>query len=145
MMKPDALWASDALKSSFTRPYMMAFFPGTVLSQLHGLLGDVREAMSLLAGLTQTFVTIAVLAGLMILSRSFARGLALLRALGAPSRYIFCRRLGLLCCFDRHGCAWRNYDGHWRRRIALGNYHGAHRYFDLDQPILSRNPHVCRF
>jgi putative ABC transport system permease protein len=68
---------------------MMAFFPGTVLAQLHGIMGDVRAAMSLLAAVTQVLVTVAVLAGLLILTRIFARGLALLRALGAPVRYVF--------------------------------------------------------
>jgi len=85
----DELWANYALKSQFTRPDMMAFFPGTVLAQLHGIMGDVRAAMSLLAGVTQVLVTVAVLAGLMILTRIFARGLALLRAIGAPVRFVF--------------------------------------------------------
>jgi putative ABC transport system permease protein len=55
---------------------MMAFFPGTVLAQLHGLMRDVREAMSLLAVVTQVLVTVSILAGLVILTRIFARGLA---------------------------------------------------------------------
>jgi putative ABC transport system permease protein len=89
LVRAEALWANYALKSRFTRPDMMAFFPGTVLAQLHAIMGDVRAAMSLLAVVTQVLVTIAVLAGLMILTRIFARGLALLRALGAPVRYVF--------------------------------------------------------
>lgn len=89
LVRSDELWAHYALKSRFTRPDMMAFFPGTVLAQLHAIMGDVRAAMSLLAGVTQVLVTVAVLAGLMILTRIFARGLALLRALGAPVRYVF--------------------------------------------------------
>lgn len=89
LVRADALWAHYALKSRFTRPDLMAFFPGTVLAQLHSVMGDVRAAMSLLAVVTQGLVTVAVLAGLMILTRIFARGLALLRALGAPVRYVF--------------------------------------------------------
>ena len=89
LVRSDELWAHYALKSRFTRTDMMAFFPGTVLAQLHGIMGDVRAAMSLLAAVTQVLVTVAVLAGLMILTRIFARGLALLRALGAPVRYVF--------------------------------------------------------
>jgi putative ABC transport system permease protein len=89
LVRADELWGNYALKSRFTRPDMMAFFPGTVLAQLHGIMGDVRAAMSLLAVVTQVLVTVAVLAGLMILTRIFARGLALLRALGAPARYVF--------------------------------------------------------
>ena len=89
LVRAEALWANYALKSRFTRPDMMAFFPGTVLAQLHAIMGDVRAAMSLLAVVTQVLVTVAVLAGLMILMRIFARGLALLRAVGAPVRYVF--------------------------------------------------------
>ena len=39
--------------------------------------------------LTQVLVTVAVLAALLILLRLFARGFALLRALGAPARFVF--------------------------------------------------------
>jgi putative ABC transport system permease protein len=66
----------------------MGVFPGTVLAGLHGLLREVREAMSLMAVVTQGLVVAAVLAGLTLLVRVFARGLALLRALGAPRRFV---------------------------------------------------------
>lgn len=89
IVRADTLAANYALKSRFTRADMMAFFPGTVLAQMHGLVRDVREAMSLLAIVTQALVTISILAGLMILTRIFARGLALLRAVGAPGRFVF--------------------------------------------------------
>lgn len=89
LLKADSVAAAYALQSRFNRPDMMAFFPGTVLAQMHGLMRDVREAMSLMAGLTQILVTVAVLAGLMILARVFARGFALLQAIGAPRRFVF--------------------------------------------------------
>lgn len=89
LVRADELWGNYALKSRYTRPDMMAFFPGTVLAQLHGLMGDVREAMSLLALVTQVLVTVSILAGLVILTRIFARGLALLRAIGAGRRFVF--------------------------------------------------------
>lgn len=89
LVRADALWGSYALQSRFTRPDMMAFFPGTVLAQMHGLMRDVREAMSLLAVVTQVLVTVSILAGLVILTRIFARGLALLRAIGAGRRFVF--------------------------------------------------------
>ncbi|MBB1491322.1 MULTISPECIES: ABC transporter permease [unclassified Paracoccus (in: a-proteobacteria)] len=89
LLKADSVAAAYALQSQFNRPDMMAFFPGTVLAQMHGLMRDVREAMSLMAGLTQILVTVAVLAGLMILARVFARGFALLQAIGAPRRFVF--------------------------------------------------------
>ncbi|KAA8609256.1 hypothetical protein AL036_04170 [Salipiger aestuarii] len=86
----DALWANYALRSEFTRDReTMAFFPGAVLAQLYGVLGDVRQVMSLMALVTQALVAASVLLGLFILSRLFRRQIALLRALGAPARFVF--------------------------------------------------------
>ncbi len=42
-----------------------------------------------MAVLTQVLVTAGVLTGLIALARLFARRLALLRALGAPGRFVF--------------------------------------------------------
>lgn len=89
LVRADELWGNYALKSRFTRDDMMAFFPGTVLAQLHGLMGEVRAAMSQMALLTQLLVTLSVLTALMILVRLMARSLALLRAVGAPLRFVF--------------------------------------------------------
>ena len=61
----------------------------TDYAQLHSLLGDVRQVMSVLAVVTQILVAAGVLTGLVILGRLFARQLALLRALGAPRRFVF--------------------------------------------------------
>ncbi|MBC7283424.1 FtsX-like permease family protein [Hoeflea sp.] len=89
MVHADALWANYALKSEFTTDRTMAFFPGAVLSRLHALMGDVRQIMSLMAVVTQVLVTAGVLTGLVVLTRLFSRRLALLRALGAPRRFVF--------------------------------------------------------
>jgi putative ABC transport system permease protein len=89
LVRADELWANYALRSEFTTADTMAFFPGAVLANLHALLGDVRQVMSVMAIVTQVLVTAGVLAGLVILSRLFARRLALLRALGAPRRFVF--------------------------------------------------------
>jgi putative ABC transport system permease protein len=83
------LWANYALRSEFTTDRTMAFFPGTVLSNLYRVLGDIRQAMSLMTLVTQSLVAASVLLGLFILSRLFQRQLALLRALGAPARFVF--------------------------------------------------------
>jgi putative ABC transport system permease protein len=45
--------------------------------------------MSIMAVITQILVAAGVLTGLVILTRLFARRLALLRAVGAPSRFLF--------------------------------------------------------
>jgi len=89
LVRAEALWANYALRSEFTRGDMMAFFPGAVLAQLHSLMGDVRQVMSVMAVVTQVLVTAGVLTGLIVLARLFARRLALLRALGAPGRFVF--------------------------------------------------------
>jgi len=89
LVRAEELWANYALRSEFTRSDTMAFFPGAVLAQLHALMGDIRQVMSVMAVLTQVLVAAGVLTGLIILSRLFARRLALLRALGAPRRFVF--------------------------------------------------------
>ncbi len=86
----EALWANYALRSTFTRDReTMAFFPGAVLAGLYNVMGDVRQAMSVMALVTQVLVAVSVMLGLFILSRLFRRQVALLRALGAPSRFVF--------------------------------------------------------
>lgn len=89
LVKPETLGASYALREAFTTSETMAFFPGAVLLRLHGLLGDVRQVMSLLALVTQVLVATAVMVGLVILTRLFARQVAVLRAIGAPARFVF--------------------------------------------------------
>ncbi|MFB2532166.1 ABC transporter permease [Paracoccus sp. p3-h83] len=89
VVQADSLAATYGLQAQFSTDQTMAFFPGTVLARLHGLMGDVRQAMSVLALVTQVLVTVAVLAGLMLLTRLIARRLALLRGLGAPARFVF--------------------------------------------------------
>ncbi len=83
------LWANYALASEYTTDKTMAFFPGTVLAKLHGLLGDVRKIMSLLSNLTEVLVALSIFSALIILARLFSRRFALLRAIGAPGRFIF--------------------------------------------------------
>jgi len=82
------LWANYALRSAFTNADQMAFFPGAVLARLFAVMGDVRQAMSLMALLTQALVAASVLSALVILTRLFRRQLALLRAIGAPGRFV---------------------------------------------------------
>ena len=84
------LWANYALRSQFDGAAdTMAFFPGAVLTKLYAIMGDIRQAMSLMSLATQVLVSISVLVGLLILIRLFQRQLSLLRALGAPRRFIF--------------------------------------------------------
>ncbi len=90
MVRAESLAATYGLRSEFNAdPGMMAFFPGTVLAQLYAIMGDVRQAMSILALVSQALVAASVLLGLFILSRLIRRQMAVLRALGAPMRFIF--------------------------------------------------------
>ncbi|MBF9032058.1 ABC transporter permease [Rhodobacterales bacterium HKCCE3408] len=89
IVRADELWSTYGLRNEFTRSESMAFFPGTVLAQLYALMGDVRQVMSVMAVVTQILVALGVLTALAILARLFARRMAVLRALGAPERFIF--------------------------------------------------------
>ncbi|MGP6089102.1 FtsX-like permease family protein [Antarctobacter jejuensis] len=89
IVRATELWANYALRSEFTEAgETMAFFPGTVLANLYRVMGDVRQAMSILSIVTQVLVAASVLLGLFILTRLFQRQLAMLRALGAPRRFV---------------------------------------------------------
>jgi putative ABC transport system permease protein len=89
IVKATELWANYALRSEFTEAgETMAFFPGSVLAELYRVMGDVRQAMSVMSVVTQVLVAASVLLGLFILSRLFQRQLAMLRAVGAPRRFI---------------------------------------------------------
>ncbi|MEM9523453.1 MAG: FtsX-like permease family protein [Pseudomonadota bacterium] len=85
----DQHWANYALRETFSTERMMAFFPGAVLIQLHDLLGDVRQVMSIMAVVTQGLVVAAVMTAVLLLVRIFRRQISILRALGAPHRFIF--------------------------------------------------------
>ena len=84
----DTLGDTYRLRAQFTTERTMAFFPGAVLFRLHGLLGDVRRVMSALALVTQVLVAAGVLTGLALLVQLIRSRLALLRALGAPRRFV---------------------------------------------------------
>lgn len=86
---PRTLAAAYRLMSDYTRDAeTMAFLPGAVLSQLYAVLGDVRQAMSVMSLVSQVVVAVSVLLGLTMLLRLFQREMMLLRALGAPRRFV---------------------------------------------------------
>ncbi|MFY0595012.1 MAG: FtsX-like permease family protein [Cognatishimia sp.] len=89
IVKADSLVGNYQLQSQFNRDLeTMAFFPGGVLSNLYRIMGDMRQAMSIMALISQSLVAVSVLLGMFILSRLFARQLGLLRAIGAPRRFV---------------------------------------------------------
>lgn len=88
LVHSDEIWKNYAVQARYATETTMAFFPGAVLARLHILLGDVREMMSLMAILTKVLVAAGVLTGLVAMAKLFARRFALLRALGAPRRFV---------------------------------------------------------
>ncbi|MFN3615278.1 MAG: ABC transporter permease [Rubrimonas sp.] len=89
VVAPDGFAASYTVQARHDGGASMAFFPAAVLGRLLGVVGDVRAMMSLMATVTQGLVAAGALLGLLALMRLFARRLALLRALGAPRRFVF--------------------------------------------------------
>lgn len=89
IVKADSLIGNYQIQRQFSADRdTMAFFPGAVLSRLYRTMGNVREVMSFMAMVSQILVAISVILGLFILSRLYARQLGLLRAIGAPNRFI---------------------------------------------------------
>lgn len=89
-VKPESVGAAYTLRAAFRTPRSTALFPAEVLNELYGALGDVRDLMSLLALATQALVVVAVLLALLVGFLARARQFAVLRAIGAGRRYVFC-------------------------------------------------------
>ena len=88
-IKPESVAAAYGLRGQFRTNQSTALFPAEVLNDLYGTLGDVRDLMSLLAIATQILVVVAVLMALLVGFLARARQFAVLRAIGASSRYVF--------------------------------------------------------
>ncbi|MBW0368322.1 FtsX-like permease family protein [Ensifer adhaerens] len=89
VVKPENLAAAYGLRNVYRTEASTAFFPAEVLVGLYQILGDIRVMMTALASGTQTLVSAAVIACVMILLRVHRRRFAVLRALGAPKTYVF--------------------------------------------------------
>lgn len=88
LVSAEQLWANYALRTEFNTATSLAFFPGTVLAELYRLMGDVHYWVSLMSRITQFLVGGSVMLSLFIIVRLFSRQMALLRALGAPDRFV---------------------------------------------------------
>jgi putative ABC transport system permease protein len=90
IIKAHELWSNYALRSEFTRSgTSMAFFPASVLSNVFQIMANIRKVMSVMSVLTQAITACSVLMSLIIISRLFQRQMSVLRALGAPTRFVF--------------------------------------------------------
>ncbi|MEM9715728.1 MAG: FtsX-like permease family protein [Pseudomonadota bacterium] len=85
----DSFSGTFQIHSDFNaEPATMAILPGAVLGYLYRVLGDIRGVATVLTWLSLGLVALAVLGGLAILARLFTRHLAVLRAIGAPLRFV---------------------------------------------------------
>lgn len=85
----DSLSGTYQMHSDFTGDTRtMAILPGAVLGYLYRVIGDARSVATGLVWTSLALVAFAVLCGLAILSRYFIRHLAVLRAIGAPLRFV---------------------------------------------------------
>ena len=88
IVKPKTLSDAYRLRGVYRSERSTAFFPAEVLLELYGLMGDIRQLMSLMALGTQALVIGAIVAGVIALLRVHRKQFATLRALGAPRGYI---------------------------------------------------------
>ncbi len=88
LVRANELWANYALRSEFDGPEVMAFFPGAVLAQLHALVADLRQVLSVMSWMTQILVLSGVLLSLSVLVRVISRRLGVLIAMGASHRFV---------------------------------------------------------
>lgn len=78
-----------AIRNKYNSGESMALSAGSVLPRLYSIMGDIRNLLSVLTLLTQIMVSAAIVSGILVLLRLFQRNIGILRALGAPQKYIF--------------------------------------------------------
>lgn len=88
VLKPESFAAAYGLRNTYRTTESTAFFPAEVLTQLYGIMGDVRQVMSYLTTATQILVILAIIAGVVALMDLYQRQFAVLRAIGASRFFI---------------------------------------------------------
>lgn len=78
-----------ALRSKYNNQHIMAFSAGNVLPRLYAIMGDIRGLFSILTLLTQIMVCAAIISAVLILLKLFQKNIGILRAIGAPQKYVF--------------------------------------------------------
>ncbi|MGB6116865.1 MAG: ABC transporter permease [Mesorhizobium sp.] len=89
VVKPQSVAAAYGLRNLYRTAQSTAFFPAEVLTGIYALMGNVAQVMSVLTIAAQTLVVAAILAGIFALLDLQRQRFAVLRALGAPARFIF--------------------------------------------------------
>lgn len=89
IVRPESLSDAYGLRSRYRTADSTAFFPAEVLVDIYATMGDVAKVMGLLTLASQALVVAAILAGLIALLDLQRKRFAVLRALGAPARFVF--------------------------------------------------------
>jgi putative ABC transport system permease protein len=89
VVTPRSVADAYRLRSKYRDGDTMAVFPGEVLVELYGMLGDARRLLSVFALVTQALVIAALLLAVVAVEAQRRRQLGILRALGASRAYIF--------------------------------------------------------
>lgn len=89
VVKPTDVAAAYGLRGLYRTEESTAFFPAEVLVDLYAVMGNVAAVMGGLTVAAQTLVVAAILAGIFALLDLQRQRFAVLRALGAPARFVF--------------------------------------------------------
>lgn len=89
VLKPIDVSAAYGLRSLYRNAESTAFFPAEVLVQIYDVMGNVARVMGALTLAAQVLVVAAILAGILALLDLQRQRFAVLRALGAPARFVF--------------------------------------------------------
>lgn len=89
ILKPDSIAGAYGLRSRYRTAETMAFFPAETLVELYSLMGGATRIMTGLTVAAQGLVMVAILAGLLAVLDLQRQRFAVLRAMGAPARFVF--------------------------------------------------------
>lgn len=89
VVKPNEVAAAYGLRSLYRTAQSTAFFPAEALVDIYRVMGDVARIMGGLTMAAQLLVIAAILAGILALLDLQRQRFAVLRALGAPARFVF--------------------------------------------------------
>ncbi|MDR3435965.1 ABC transporter permease [Telmatospirillum sp.] len=88
LVKPKSVADAYVLRGEYRKNGTMALFPAEVLVAIYQTLGDVKLAMVVVSGFNNALVLVATVALLLTMVGLRQRRYAVLRALGAPRRYV---------------------------------------------------------
>ncbi len=88
VVKPHSVADAYRLRQSLRSPTDTAVFPAEVLTTLYGTLGDLRTLLTLMVTGVQGMVLLAALLAIIASLAARRQSLAVVRALGAPRRYV---------------------------------------------------------